>query len=853
MSHYFAPRDGAISKRELDHQALSRRVAGECPVLLENDGALPIPKGTKIALFGNGARQTIKGGTGSGDVNTRENVNIETGLEKAGYTITTKDWLNRHTDHRAKEKEDYLKWVEEEAEKEGITNFMVTFTHPLGMTVPAPIKEEDISSAGTDTAVYVIARNSGEGADRNDVRGDYYLYEEERDQIAYLAEKFEKLVVVLNVGGVIDLTELTAIQGVNAILLMGQLGNIGGDALADVISGDVTPSGKLTDTWAKKYSDYPSSETFSHNDGNIDDEYYTEGIYVGYRWFDTFGIEPLYPFGFGRSYTDFDVKVDNVFVVGSSVKLIASVENTGKTYAGKEVVQVYCSAPQTGLKKPYQVLAAYKKSSLLKPGEKEKLELSFDIREVASYCPKCAAWVVEAGEYIIRVGVSSRDTQIVAVVTVDDRVETYKLRNMFRDESPVKEIEAPEVVYNIDQSVPRLAMVASEIPSEKIEYQDERPLLTTEKTEKLTLDDVKSGQCTLEELVAQLTVKEMAELCVGTLRADEGSIVGNASYSVPGAAGDTSDIISESRGFRGLIMADGPAGLRLQPVFKTTKDGELLPGGEILGEIFQPFDPKYNEENSDTYYQYCTAIPIGWSLAQSWNIDSIRELGAMVGHEMELFGIDLWLAPAMNIHRNPLCGRNFEYFSEDPLVSGRTAGAVTSGVQSVPGRGVTIKHYAANNQEDNRYFTNSHVSERALREIYIRGFEIAVRETQPCSIMTSYNLLNGEHTANSKELIDSVARQEWGFKGLIMTDWYTSQNVPAFTGVFNSIYPISASTGCVYAGNDLQMPGCDRNVDDIIKAVSSGEEIDGYKITLADLQFCTLNVLKAVIYADQGK
>ena len=207
----------------------------------------------------------------------------------------------------------------------------------------------------------------------------------------------------------------------------------------------------------------------------------------------------------------------------------------------------------------------------------------------------------------------------------------------------------------------------------------------------------------------------------------------------------------------------------------------------------------------------------------------------------------------MNIHRNPLCGRNFEYFSEDPLVSGRTAGAVTSGVQSVPGRGVTIKHYAANNQEDNRYFTNSHVSERALREIYIRGFEIAVRETQPCSIMTSYNLLNGEHTANSKELIDSVARQEWGFKGLIMTDWYTSQNVPAFTGVFNSIYPISASTGCVYAGNDLQMPGCDRNVDDIIKAVSSGEEIDGYKITLADLQFCTLNVLKAVIYADQGK
>lgn len=313
-----------------------------------------------------------------------------------------------------------------------------------------------------------------------------------------------------------------------------------------------------------------------------------------------------------------------------------------------------------------------------------------------------------------------------------------------------------------------------------------------------------------------------------TLRVEEGgSLVGNASYTVPGAAGDTSSIAKASRGIKNMILADGPAGLRLQPVFKTNKEGNLLPGGSVLGDIVEPFDPKYTDENSDTYYQYCTAIPIGWALAQSWNMALLEKIGSMVGVKMEEFGVDLWLAPALNIHRNPLCGRNFEYYSEDPVVSGKAA-AITLGVQTHPGKGTTIKHLAANSQEDNRYFTNSHISERAIREIYLKGFEIAVKESQPLSIMTSYNLLNRTHTANRYDLLQAVARDEWGFKGFVMTDWYTSQDEPGPTGNNKVIYPISASTGCIHAGNDVQMPGCQKNVDDIVRAIRTGEEIDGY-------------------------
>lgn len=848
MPKIYATKNPAMTQRETDHMALSRSLAGECVVLMENDGALPLAGAGKLALYGSGARQTIRGGTGSGDVNTRSDVTIEQGLERAGFQIVTKNWLNRQDAAYQQARKDYIEWIPAFAKEQGITEFLVSFSHPFQVIAPTEITKEDL--AEVSTAVYVISRTSGEGADRFNKRGDYLLYDEEKAQLALLARAYDKLILVLNIGGVIDMSEIKAISGINAALLMGQLGNIGGDVLADVLLGNVNPSGKLSDTWAKQYSDYPSSKGFSHNDGNVDDEYYTEGIYVGYRYFDTFGVEPLYPFGYGKSYTDFSIEPGAVCVENGQVKISATVKNIGGVHAGKEVVQVYYSAPCGKFHKPYQELAAFSKTKLLAPGESETVEITFQVKDMASYCEACAAWVLEAGEYVIRVGSSSRSTEIAAVLTLTQTVKTRILKNVFADTDPVQEIQAPAAhASSVDASVSRIAIDPAEITTKQVSYTGERKLYATEETVVLTAADVKAGRCTVEELTAQLTVEEMADLCVGTLRA-KGSIVGNASYTVPGAAGDSSSVIKESRGIKNMILADGPAGLRLQPVFKTDKEGNLLPGGAVLGDLFEPFSDEYNDENSDTYYQYCTAIPIGWALAQSWNMKLLQDIGFMVGKEMEIFGVDLWLAPALNIHRNPLCGRNFEYYSEDPLVSGKAAAAITLGVQAHPGKGTTVKHFAANNQEDNRYFTNSHISERAIREIYLKGFEIAVKDSQPLSIMTSYNLINGTHAANHLGLLQSVARDEWGFQGVVMTDWFTSQHLPALTGNTPVLYPISASTGCVYAGNDIQMPGCQKNVDDIVQAVRTGETIDGYKLTMADLQFNAANVIRIAIATD---
>ena len=850
MSEIFASKTPEVEEREVLHANLSRELAGECMVLLENDGALPFAA-KKVAVYGNGVRGTIKGGTGSGDVNTRSNVNIEQGFVNAGIEVASTAWLDRQEQRVKDAKASYLQWAKEEAAKKGVPEFSVMFDTPYKDPACELITAEDVKGSETDTAVYVIARNSGEGADRFDEAGDYQLYPGELENIKTIAAGYKNTIVVLNIGGVMNLSEIKAVEGVDAILLMTQLGNLGGDALLDVLTGKVNPSGKTTDTWAKNYMDYPSSAKFSHNE-SVHDEMYEDGIYMGYRYFDSFDVETEFCFGFGRSYTEFEIKAGEISVNGNEVQVPVEVKNIGSKYAGKEVVQVYYSAIGGEIDKPYQELAAYKKTKLLAPGESEQLVLTYPVSQMASYSEKEAAWVLEQGEYVVRVGNSSASTVAAGVAEVKESVKTVIAKNLFALDVELEEIRpdagklAAKKQTGIGADVKRVVVDTAAIPTQTVVYQGEREEYHTDKTEKITMQDILSGKATVEELVAQLTVDEMAQFCVGTFRADDGAIVGNASYTVPGAAGDTSSVCRESRGIKNMILADGPAGLRLQPHFKTTKDGTLLPGGEVIGDAYTPFDPNLKEDEVDDYYQYCTAIPIGWALAQSWNTELVEKAGDMVGAEMEQFHVDLWLAPAMNIHRNPLCGRNFEYYSEDPLVSGKVAAAMTNGVQKHAGKGTTIKHFAVNNQEDNRYFVNAHVSERALREIYLKGFEITVRESQPLSIMTSYNLLNGIHTANSHDLIQGMARDEWGFEGTIMTDWFTSQDMPMLTGKFKPIYPISASTGCIYAGNDMQMPGCQKNVDDIVKAVETGEEIDGYKITKADLQYNAANVIRVV-------
>lgn len=861
MAKYYAPTNGETSEREKRNMERVRKLASQGMVLLENDGALPITDTSKkIALYGNGARQTVKGGTGSGDVNSRFVVTIEDGLKTAGYTITTEKWIDAYDRIVEAGREAYIQQLKDKAAEMG--NPMMAIFLSLSIPFVAPsiqeITQEDIAASDTDTAIFVISRNSGEGSDRSDMAGDYQLYEEERAALAAVAAAYEKCIVILNVGGVIDTKFIREIPGINAVLLMSQAGNIGGYAVADIISGAVTPSGKLAATWAKNYKDYPFSAHFSHNDGDVDDAYYHEGIYVGYRYFDTFGIEPAYPFGFGCSYTTFSIEPVRVSADAEKVTVAVKVTNTGSIYAGKEVVQIYYSAPKGELEKPYQELAAFAKTRLLAPGESQILTISYLTKTMASYSQAEASWILEAGDYVIRVGNSSRNTRVAAVIALDGKAVTEKLTNRFPLDTELEELSnADAVPYSYEgegaeiEKALVISLSAGDIPCVTAVYKPERPEYRKPDTDRvITMDEVVAGKATVEELTAQLTDMELAALCVGAPNAMAGgeSIIGAASAAVPGAAGDTTSLMIEDRNIMNMILADGPAGLRLQPEFLTTPEGELipfgiisLPGLEKLTEDMPPMPGLKPGPDSIRYYQYCTAIPIAALLAMSWDMDLIEACGEIVGEEMEEFNVTLWLAPGMNIHRNPLCGRNFEYYSEDPLLSGMCAAADTRGVQSHAGIGTTIKHYAANNQEDNRLHSNSHISERAIREIYLKGFEICIKSSQPMSVMSSYNLLNGIHTANSYDLLTAVLRDEWGFAGMVMTDWGTTGTI--FKDE-NYKYGDSLPAVCVKNGNELIMPGAQSDIDGILKSLK-GEDTQ-HPLSRGELQNSARNILKLI-------
>ena len=836
MGKFYALTSDEVTSLEKENQALVRLLAGECMVVLENDGALPLGKEERtIVLYGSGARNTVKGGTGSGDVNSREVINIYEGLKAEGFNILSDDWLDRYDKTLEDATNAYMADINEKAAKQHVPPIMIMFSTPF----VAPDEELITQVKDADIAIYVISRNSGEGADRYDVKKDYELDDNEVKNIQFLAANYKKTIVLLNTGGVIDTKVLRNTDGINAVMIAGQMGNIGGNIVSDVLTGKSIPSGKLTDTWAENYSDYPSSATFSHNNGNIDDEYYTEGIYVGYRYFDTFGIKPAYSFGYGKGYTDFAYEVDDVIADEKKVYVSVTVTNTGSKYAGREVIQVYVTSPEGAIDKPFKELRGFAKTSLLGPSQKETVTITFDTASMASYDITRASYVLEKGNYIIRVGNSCDNTRPAAVLTLDRDVVTVKCRNLFGLDEAVEEIQAPKREKEDISGLKEIALDSSKFTTSVIEYQIDRPVLEDKRSgEKLTMDDVKSGNATLKELVAQLTLEEMANLCVGLFDHSASNVVGSASGSVVGAAGETIGI--PDRKIIPTVNADGPAGLRLQPHFKTTADGQVLPGGEVFGMSRNPF-PEDTPEDAIDYYQYCTAIPIASTLAQSWDMELIEKMGHIVGTEMQQFHVHLWLAPGMNIHRNPLCGRNFEYYSEDPLIAGSCAAADTKGVQSFAGQGTTIKHFAANSQEDNRMYNNAHISERTLREIYLKGFEIAVKDSQPLSVMTSYNLINGIHSANSKDLLQGALRDEWGFKGFVMTDWFSSQDARSIgLAPANVKYDCASSPDCIKAGNDVQMPGSKQNVDDIIKGVEDG------RITLGDVQFCALNILGVV-------
>ena len=902
-----------ISEREQRHRILAREAAEESIVLLKNDGVLPLPTGIPVALFGAGAGLTIKGGTGSGDVNVRHSVSIYDGFTLARVRVTSKDWIEDYEERYELARQAWKKQILDECggSTDGQLFFDTYTSHAFEMPEGRPIEDTDVQDA--KTAVYVISRVAGEGSDRYLAKGDYYLTDHELEDLRVLATLVEKIVIVINAGAPIDLTVLEAMPEVKAILFMGQAGEEGGNACARILLGFVNPSAKLTATWARSYMDYPGAMEFSDVRAQLDEDNaygaaetidrdallarsrYEEGIYVGYRYFDSFGVAPRYHFGHGLSYTSFVLTAEAPRAAADGLYIPVTVENTGNPYAGKEVVQVYAACPQPaaisgedGVKvaasgetaetlagdaenggagveasaqaeveaKEFKRLVAFRKTRLLAPGEQETMTLHVDGRALASfrtdYDAAHGAWVIEAGRYAIFVGSSSEESRLQLAGVVE--VAEEKVLEIVPHICPVKDADFHECAAPVESlrrktqawsdtwaTMKQAAQQGKRIAGlcGKLGWTQALGETTWAPGEETVFRNAQDDLDRMAHAIASaLEVKDLIPLLMGEFDM-HASALGSAGQRVPGTAGETSRSLEELLHVPGISMADGPAGLRLSRSYLVERaTGEKLSTGietNFENGFFasEPAEP----EKYERWYQFTTAWPVGTNLAQTWNEELLGAVGRATGIEMEEFHVAWWLAPGMNIQRNPLNGRNFEYYSEDPLLSGRMAAAITKGVQTLPGVGTTVKHFACNNQENNRMGVDAVVSERALREIYLRGFEIAIKESQPMCIMTSYNEINGVHSANNADLCTEIARREWHFQGVIMTDWATTLD---FGG--------ADAAGCVAAGNDLIMPGATSDLENIEQAYAEG------RISEADIRSCAERVLNIVLrtngYAD---
>jgi len=794
--------------RELRNLDLAYRAACESIVLLENRGVLPLETKT-VAVYGAGASKTVKGGTGSGEVNERRSVTVLEGLRERGFTVTSERWLADYEADYAAGELAFDRQRRQALKKLKIKSVMDLMFASYQAPAGRPITPEDIAASHTDTCVYVLRRQAGEGADRKPEAGDYCMTTEELEHIRTCAAAYPKFVLVINCGGTMDLSPLDDIDGIGSVVYMCQLGTQGGLALADVLSGAVTPSGKTADTWAKNYDQVPFGWEYSSLNGNLEREYYKEDIYVGYRYYDSFGVEPRYPFGYGLSYTDFAVTSSGIAIDGSVVTVRGEVRNTG-AYRGKETVQLYVSAP--GEQRAERALAAFVKTPLLACGERTAVELQFDMKDMAMYVTEDGAYVLERGLYILHMGTHSCNTVAVGAVEVETDTVVSRHTNICPQSHGIETLRREGGRdHSLHPGLPRVTMAADAIQTVTYDYSP-LPVYPNER---------------VQRFVEALTVEEMAEIVVGI-----GMFGGTTRFTLPGSVGNTTSAFWD-RGLANVTLCDGPAGLRIQKISTVTKKNKVK-AVELPMSVFEMLPGfakalmKGNPKKEPMVYQYTTAFPVSAALAQTWNEELMYEVGCGIFEEMKEYGCTYWLAPAVNIHRNPLCGRNFEYWSEDPFLAGTMAAAVTRGVQREPGYYVTAKHFAANNQEDNRNQVSSEVTERALREIYLRPFEITVRKGGAKGIMTSYNRVNGVYAPNSHDLCTKVLRNEWGFDGVVMTDWFSTNGGQADNGL------------AIAAGNDLIMPGGKGFKKKIIQAVKKG------RLPEEDLRRCCARVVKAI-------
>lgn len=780
------------------HIALSKEAAKEGMVLLKNDGdLLPLAKGSKVALFGKASFDYVRGGGGSGEVTVSYARNLYEGLSLLKDKVSVFEELSAF--YRDNVKEQYQKG------------------RVPGMTVEPEVPADLLKKARayTDTAIITICRFSGEGWDRKSIvdtenknlcisedamakrsaeifeNGDFCLTHAERAMVDVVTSNFEKVIVVMNVGGMVDSCWFHDAAGIQSVLMAWQGGIEGGLAIAELLMGDGNPSGKLVDTFARELSDYPSTAGFHESERFVD---YVEDIYVGYRYFETIpgaDTKVNYPFGFGLSYTDFSLTAGAAYEDNGRIYVPVMVTNIGKR-AGKEVVQAYYGAPQGKLGKPVKQLAAFQKTRLLQAGESQSIILSWRVDDMASYDDlgkiKESAYILEKGKYDLFVGVSVRDA-----AALDYQYEVSEdtvVRQLSRKCAPTS-LKKRMLADGSYEELPLAAPVdtdANELAALTVEETDGfapaakagkryHLWINTAAQQHHFLREVAEGKITLDEFMAQLSDEDLAHLLGGQPNTGVANTFGWGNlpdYGVPN-----------------VMTADGPAGLRIAPECSVCT----------------------------------TAWPCATQLACSWNEELVEQIGEAGGAEVKENNIAVWLTPAVNIHRSPLCGRNFEYYSEDPLLTGKLAAAMVRGIQSNH-VGAAVKHFALNNKETNRKNSDSRASERAVREIYLKAFEIIVKEAKPWSIMSSYNIVNGRRASENRELLEDILRGEWGFDGMVTTDWWTN----------------GEHYKEVRAGNDVKM--ATGFPERLMEALDKGI------VTRRDMEICAKRVLELILKVD---
>ena len=777
------------------HAALARQAAREGMILLKNDGGLlPLASDRPVALFGKGSFDYVKGGGGSGDVTTAYVRSLYDGLREQGVPLFAP-------------LSDYYRAYVQERYAAG--------DQPGMMAEPAlPAELLAAARQAADTAVIVISRFSGEGWDRSDAeyegeynpwqgettmpklagrifpRGDFYRTEAECAMIDAVCGAFSRVVLVLNVGGAVDVSWFRDDDAVGAVLLAWQGGMEGGAAAAELLTGRACPCGKLPDTLARQLEDWPSTENFHASPFYVD---YTEDVYMGYRYFETLpgaAEKVCYPFGYGLSYTTFSTDVLSAGARDGQIQVIAQVTNTGSR-PGREVAQLYYSAPQGKLQKPSRALAAFQKTEELAPGQSQRLTLCFPIGDMASFddlgrlAP--SAWIMEAGAYRLYLGGSVRDAKPLdwaweepadrVVCQLESRLAPSSLEKRLLADGTYEPLPAAPAVDPNQSGLPRMAPGSEEAMAPAVRGRERHLLMRPFAQGVRPLADVARGELSLEDFLAQLPDRDLIHLLGGQP---------NTSVSNTFGIGDLPEY-----GVPDITTADGPAGLR------------LIPDCGVC----------------------TTAFPCATLLASTWDGELVRQVGAAAAAEVKENNISVWLAPAINLHRSPLCGRNFEYWSEDPLLTGQLAAAMVRGIQS-QNVAATVKHFACNNKETNRKHSDSRLSERALRELYLRAFEIVVRQAKPWAIMSSYNIINGRRTSESRELLTHILREEWGFDGLVMTDWWNR----------------AEHYKEVLAGNDVKMAsGYPERLE---QALALG------LITREDLLVCARRVLELILRID---